>query len=93
MEEELIKRIKVFIDDFPWGENTETQRIASFAKEILTLIRKREKEWLDSISVERIKGLIEQHGMYLTPELDAFSMHKSSVGKLAEAISKLIRGE
>jgi hypothetical protein len=47
--------------------------------------------WLDSISVERIKGLIEQHGMYLTPELDAFSMHKSSVEKLSKAIHKLIQ--
>jgi hypothetical protein len=44
-------------------------------------------------SVEEIKVLIERHGIYLSPELDAFSMHKSSVGKLAEAIRKLIRGE
>jgi hypothetical protein len=42
---------------------------------------------------DKITKAIEKHGMYLSPELDSFSMHKSSVNKLAQSILDLIVSE
>lgn len=51
------------------------------------------KQYEPVVDRKIIKEIIEKHGTYLSPELDAFSMHKSSVNKLSDAIISAMYGD
>jgi hypothetical protein len=96
MEDELIYEISIrsrslILAWLTWSMDTAEHQqardkiIVDFTQDILTLIRKREKEWLDSISVERIHET-------LCLEFSPMCIDNTRLTKVAEAISKLIQG-